>query len=176
MSMVDPKISADSLPRAALPSGSCCPPWGGGAPVAGPGRWWRQRSAVQRGFMQNLHRSKPTGEISSGRRETCGHLQQLTALLPFGSCPQTTRPRTASTGSGITWCSGHRSRPSRACKGLIAPGRKPTHQSAMGAGAEKRTSPGVPGLGLIALVGSDRLLHLINDQHHIAAALNQPPP
>jgi hypothetical protein len=29
----------------------------------------------------------------------------------------------------------------------------------------------VPGLGLIALVGSDRLLHLINDQHHIAAAL-----
>ena len=69
-------------------------------------------------------------------------------------------------------------------EGLIAPGRELTHQGTVGAGAHKEevarcVGPGVDRVAcrlesqkhLVTLLGGDRLLHLIHDQHQIGAGL-----
>ena len=69
-------------------------------------------------------------------------------------------------------------------KGLIASGRQLAHQRPVGAGAKQQDMArgarfGVDGITgclegqehLVALFAADRLLHLIHDQHHVAAAL-----
>jgi hypothetical protein len=66
----------------------------------------------------------------------------------------------------------------------MTPGRELTHQGTVGAGAHKEevarcVGPGVDRVAgrlesqkhLVALLGGDRLLHLIHDQHQIGAGL-----
>ena len=115
--------------------------------------------------------------MSQGLKAVPGGFFRWQRLHPFGTKPLQHMPHVGLIQHGIGQRGG-------AGKGLIAPGREFTHQSAVRAGAKKqemargfwsgidRIPCGLEGQQhLVALLGGDRLLHLIDDQHHIAAAL-----